>query len=166
MHRVFQQIPLFVQKAEVHAPGIHADAVHASISLCFDQSLLDLMEETQHIPVHRTVYYDRIIGKTVYFLCRDLIPVKGSQHDPAAGSAKVHCKDFRFFFGYIHSVSSVSYLYSGPYVWHALKSWPSLSMPKAFHAAGRNIFSSGTLCIATGILNIEHMVIRSAPIWP
>ena len=107
MHRVFQQIPLFVQKAEVHAPGIHADAVHASISLCFDQSLLDLMEETQHIPVHRTVYYDRIIGKTVYFLCRDLIPVKGSQHDPAAGSAKVHCKDFRFFFGYIHSVSSV-----------------------------------------------------------
>ena len=34
----------------------------------------------------------------------------------------------------------------------------------AFHAAGRKMSFSGTLCILTGILSIEHNVIRSAPI--
>ena len=33
----------------------------------------------------------------------------------------------------------------------------------AFHAAGRKILSSGTLCIATGIRSIEQRVMRSAP---
>ena len=56
------------------------------------------------------------------------------------------------------------FLYIGPKVAHALKSAPSLSIPNAFHTAGRKISFSGTLCIATGILSIEQSVIRSAPI--
>lgn len=57
-------------------------------------------------------------------------------------------------------------LYIGPYASHALKSWPSLSEPNAFHAAGRKSCSSGTLCIHTGIRRMEASVMISAPIWP
>ena len=39
-------------------------------------------------------------------------------------------------------------------------------VPFAFHAEGRKIFSSGTLCMLTGMRSMEHMVIRSAPICP
>ena len=31
VHRIFQQIPLRVQQAEIHAPGIHADAVNLPV---------------------------------------------------------------------------------------------------------------------------------------
>lgn len=63
-------------------------------------------------------------------------------------------------------IYAVYYLYIGPYVEHALKSADSLSMPNAFQDAGLKSFSSGTLCIHTGILKIEHIVIKSAPMCP
>ena len=55
------------------------------------------------------------------------------------------------------------FLNVGPKLAHALKSAPSGSIPNAFHAAGRKILSSGTLCIATGMRSMEHIVMRSAP---
>ena len=56
------------------------------------------------------------------------------------------------------------YLYSAPKFLQALKSAPSLSIPNEFQTAGRNIFSSSTLCMQTGMRSIEANVIRSAPI--
>ena len=61
MHRVLQQIPFLVQQPEVHAPCIHADAVHLPIRLRLNQPLLYLMEKAKDIPIHRTVYNDRVI---------------------------------------------------------------------------------------------------------
>lgn len=72
----------------------------------------------------------------------------------------------RLYIIFNFQISTFNYLYIGPKLAQALKSCPSLSMPKAFHTDGRKIFSSGTLCIDTGMRNIEHNVMRSAPMWP
>jgi hypothetical protein len=57
--------------------------------------------------------------------------------------------------------------YSGPKLSQARKSAPSGSIaPNAVHTLGRKMFSSGTLCMYTGMRNIDARVINWLPIWP
>jgi hypothetical protein len=59
------------------------------------------------------------------------------------------------------------YRYSGPYAWHARKSALSDSVvPNMPHWCGRKMRSEGTLCIATGMHNIEQSVMSACPICP
>ena len=79
----FQQTAELVEQTEVHAPRVDADAVEAAGELCLEDALLDLIEQTQRVPVRCAVQIDRIVGKAVHFGQRDLVAVEDAENGAA-----------------------------------------------------------------------------------
>ena len=50
------------------------------------------MEKAERIPVHSSVYRNRIIGKTVYLLQRDLVAIINTLNRAAAACAVIKCQ--------------------------------------------------------------------------
>ena len=87
----------------------------------------------------------------------------GVAHEPGSEAA-FHMTHMRHP---MESFDSLEQLQAYPFpVFSADGAEQQKAQTEAFHAAGRKIFSSGTLCIATGILSIEAIVIKSAPMCP
>ena len=55
VHRVFKKSSFLINKPKVHTPCINTDALDLSAFFCFNESLLNLKEKPEHIPVHGAV---------------------------------------------------------------------------------------------------------------
>lgn len=105
---IFQQIAVFVQKAEVHTPGVNADAVKAAVQHCLVDALLNLIKESEGIPVESSVHLDRVVGETVNLPNIDLAAVVAADHSSSAGSAKI--KSQNLFLQAVHLTLSVIFV--------------------------------------------------------
>ena len=89
MHRQRDQIAIFVQQAEIHAPGVHANAIQLNAHLGhLHQGLLHFKKQPRHIPDKAPVQNHRVVGKAVHFGERQLSIRQFAQHRAPAGRAK------------------------------------------------------------------------------
>ena len=51
MNRILQQLSLLVQQGKIDPPGIDSQTVDRPLGFGLDQALLDLMKQTEYIPV-------------------------------------------------------------------------------------------------------------------
>ena len=89
MHGTLQQCAVFIEKPKIHSPCINTYTVKSAFLFCFYNSLFDLKEMPQRIPVHRVIQNNRIVGKSVHFFHPDLSVFQTSEDCPSASSAKV-----------------------------------------------------------------------------
>lgn len=68
MHRVAHKLPLFIEKAEIHAPGVNPYGIEAALLQRLGDALLDFKEQPQNIPIEHAAHHHRIVGKPVDFL--------------------------------------------------------------------------------------------------
>ena len=84
MNGIFNKVAVFVDKAEIYAPGIDADRVKRAGLARFYEALFYFMEKTEHVPVNGAAYAYGIIRKTVDFFKSNLFTVKRACNDSAA----------------------------------------------------------------------------------
>ena len=84
MNGVFHQLALGINKAEVNAPGVNTDAVKAACHTSLDDALLNLVEETKHIPINRTADTYGVIRKAVNLLKGDFLTVEATDNRTSA----------------------------------------------------------------------------------
>ena len=99
MNGIAEQMTVFVEQAEIHAPCVYTDG--SDILMLTESALVKrafyLMENTQYIPCKFPVCHDGFIRKTVNFIQRDLFAVEAPDDTSAARSAEVYGKRFQFF---------------------------------------------------------------------
>ena len=96
MHGIFQQESPFIDEPEIHAPGVHADAVRLPVSLGLFDPGFQLLEKAQKIPEHGTPQVHRFVDEPVYLAGPDAGAVVFAQHDPSAGRPVIRCQ-YLFF---------------------------------------------------------------------
>ena len=84
---------MFIDQSKIHAPCINPHTVNGSIFFRFDNSLLDLKELPECIPVHRSVYDNRIIRKAVDLFHLYFPIFQGAENCPSTGSTKIKCQN-------------------------------------------------------------------------
>ena len=93
VHRQAQQISVLVQQAEVHAPGVDADArdlhVHAGQ---LQKRLLHLIHQSGQIPDEPAAEHHGVVGEAMDLLNLHLPVFEGTQHGAAAGRAEVEAQ--------------------------------------------------------------------------
>lgn len=86
MHRIFQQVALFVQQTKVHAPSIEGDAVERP---CFLNAQADIIHQVGKIPAEMPVLFAGVVFKAVYLFIGKATALVRAQNSPSAGRAKV-----------------------------------------------------------------------------
>ena len=86
VHRVAQQVSVFVQQAKVHAPGIKPDAVKRTR---FFNSLMHIGHQVGKIPAEMPVPLPGAVLKAVSFFIGKVPVLVFRQNGPAAGCAEV-----------------------------------------------------------------------------
>ena len=86
MHRIFQQVALFVQQAEVHTPGIEGDAVESPRLL---DAQADIGHQVGKVPAEMPVLLPGLVLKTVYLFIGKAAVLVLAQDGPAAGCTEV-----------------------------------------------------------------------------
>ena len=94
VHRQADEMPVFVEKAEIHAPGVDANGVDAQTFFGgLVQRLLHLKEQPRHVPGKAARQFHRLVEEAVQFAQLHALAVKNAQHRPAAGSAEVKAEE-------------------------------------------------------------------------
>ena len=94
MDRILQEIAVPVNQAKIDSPGVNCNAVKTALLICPCNSYLNLLEQVREIPVDRAIEGNRIVLKTMDFPELNFPVLEGSEHCPAAGSAKVKSQYF------------------------------------------------------------------------
>ncbi len=89
--RIGQQLPIPVQQAKVHSPGVDADTGQGRYMalLCQGNALPDLAPETQNVPIQTIRQEHGGVGKAMGFGKPQSLAIEQAEHGPAALSTQV-----------------------------------------------------------------------------
>ena len=87
-------MPVAVEQAVVHAPGVDAEAVERTdVRLAErEQALLELVEEIGQVPVKHAVHFNVVVFKAVQLTQAELAAIQLAKNRAAVAGAEVECK--------------------------------------------------------------------------
>ena len=92
MHRITNQMTLFIQQAKIDAPGVDADACRIERLAFFDADL-DVAPQPQKIPVQCAVDGDGGVGESVEFFLGEGTAVKLHRHHPPGFGPQIYSEN-------------------------------------------------------------------------
>lgn len=93
---VLHQVAVPVEQAEIHPPGVDADALEIAQRLRLGDALLDLVKEREHVPVEGPAHRDGVVVEAVNLGERNALPIEFPEHGTAARRAEIKCQQSLF----------------------------------------------------------------------